>query len=130
MNALSPEELSEQARVEARAKVIWGESPRKVIYFLRTKGVSLEEAIQITDEAFAERKAEDRAQAFKQIGVGIVCLFLPVGGYLIYSVFGALSILSMLVFGLGCAGGLYGIYCVINGLWALLVPQEEETADD
>jgi len=126
MNPLNPEELVEQAKVEARAKVIWGESPKQVVFFLRTRGVSLEEAIAITEEAFAERKAEVRAQGIKQICLGIALLFLPLGGYLIYSIFGSLSILSMVVFGLTCAGGVYGLYCIINGLWALVVPKDEE----
>jgi len=126
MNPLNQEELIEQARVEARAKVIWGESPKKVIFFLRTKGVTMEEAIQITDEAFAERTAEIRAQSVKQVILGIVLLFVPVGGYLIYSAIGGFSILAMLIFGISCAAGLYGIYCIVSGLWTLFVPADEE----
>jgi hypothetical protein len=126
MNPLSQEDLMEQAKIEARAKVIWGESPKKVIFFLRTKGVSMEEAIQITDEAFAERKAEVRAKGVQQFLIGVALLFLPVGGYFIYAAIGGLSILGMLIFGLAAAAGLYGLYCIVNGLWALFVPKEEE----
>jgi hypothetical protein len=126
MNPLNQEELIEQAKVEARAKVIWGESPKKVIFFLRTKGVSMEEAIQITDEAFAERRAEERAQSIKQILIGLVLLFLPVGGYLVFSAIGSLSILAMLIFGVSCAAGLYGLYSIITGIWNLCVSREEE----
>jgi len=131
MNPLNQEDLIEQAKIEARAKVIWGESPKKVIFFLRTKGVSMEEAIEITDEAFAERKAETRAQAVKQIVLGIVLLFMPVGGYLVYSAIGGFSILGMLIFGIACAAGLYGLYCVVSGIWTIFVPKddEEEEAD-
>jgi len=131
MNPLNQDELIEQAKVEARAKVIWGESPKKVIFFLRTRGVGMEEAIQITDEAFAERTAEVRATAIKQIVLGICLLFLPVGGYLVYSAIGGLSILGMLIFGIASAAGLYGLYCIINGIWALCVRDEgEEESDD
>ena len=130
MNPLNQDELIEQAKVEARAKVIWGESPKKVIFFLRTKGVAMDEAIQITDEAFAERTAELRATAIKQIFLGICLLFLPVGGYLIFSAIGSLSILAMLIFGLSCAAGLYGLYCIITGIWNLCVREEEEEASD
>ena len=126
MNPLNQEELIEQAKVEARAKVIWGEPPKKVILFLRTKGVSMEEAIQITDEAFAERKAELRGQAIKQVILGIVMLFVPVGGYFVYAAIGGFSILAMVIFGIGCVAGVYGIYCIVSGLWTLFVPKDED----
>jgi len=124
-------DLIQQAKVEARAKVIWGEPPKKVIFFLRTRGVSMDEAIQITNEAFAERTAELRATAIKHILLGICLLFLPVGGYLVFSAIGSLSILGMLVFGVSCAAGLYGLYCIINGIWALCVKDEgDEESED
>ena len=127
MNPLTnQEDLIEQAKVEARAKVIWGESPKKVIFFLRTKGVSMEEAIQITDEAFAERKAEIRAQAVKQLFLGIALQLVPVGGYLVYKAIGGFSILAMVIFGVACVAGVYGLYCIVNGLWALFVPKDED----
>jgi hypothetical protein len=90
----------------------------------------MDEAIQITDEAFAERAAEERATAIKQIVLGIGLLFLPVGGYLVYAAIGGLSILGMLIFGIACAAGLYGLYCLITGIWNLCVREEEEEPED
>ena len=130
MNPLNQEDLIEQARVEARAKVIWGESPKKVIFFLRTRGISMEEAVQITDAAFAERAAEQRATSIKQIIIGVVMLFVPVGGYLIYAAIVGFSILGMLIFDISCVAGLYGLYCIITGIWNMCVREEEEEASD
>lgn len=123
---MNQEDMVEQARIEGRAKVIWGESPKQVIFFMRARGVSLEEAMQITEDALAERHAEIRAQAVKQIILGVCLQILPVGGYLVYAAIGGFSIIAMLAFGIGFAGGIYGIYCFINGVWALIFPKEDE----
>jgi hypothetical protein len=129
---LDREALMDQARVEARAKVIWGDSPKKVIFFLRTKGIPMEEAMQITDEAFEERKAALRSKAWTQVFVGLPLVALPLGGFAVFSAIGSLSMLAMLIFGLTCAAGLYGLYSLVSGIWSLCVPKDpdEESIDE
>jgi hypothetical protein len=127
---MNQQDMLEQAKVEGRAKIIWGESPKQTVFFMRARGVSLEEAMQITEEALAERRAEIRTTAFKQIILGIGLQVLPVGGYIVYAAIGGFSIIGMLTFGVGCAGGLYGLYCLINGIWALAFPKEDEDEDE
>jgi len=124
------EELIEQAKVEARAKIIWGDKPKQVIFFLRARGVSLEEAIEITDAAFAERTAEIRAAAVKKIITGLCLLVLPYFGNLLLSAFGTMSLLSMLVFGLTCAAALFGLYLAVSGFITVFFPKTEELDEE
>ena len=127
---MNQSDLMEQAKVEARAKIIWGDPPKQVILFLRTRGLSLAEAIEITDAAYAERVAELRAKGINQIIGGVCLLGVPWIGYVIASVFGSLSFLGMVVFGLSCAVGLYGLYLIITGGYTLLFPQAQDADAD
>ena len=126
----SPEELIEQAKVEARAKIIWGDKPKQVIFFLRARGISLEDAIEITDEALAERAAEKRSAAVQKIIGGILLLTLPYFGNLLLQAFGTLSLISMLVFGLACAAALFGLYWIVSGFITIFFPKMDEPEMD
>jgi hypothetical protein len=116
---------------EARARIIWGESCESVLDFLTTNGFSADDARAHVGRFHAERTAEVRKIALRNVLVG--------GG-----LSGAMVLMFFLVFkhpdnlgthvaghiaGKGIAvfvvGGVYGFWKLIDGLIDLIRPQSE-----
>src|SRR5579863_2653407 len=60
----------EQAVVEARAKVSWGDTEEAVIQYLMMQGYSVQEAREISAQMFKERRAETRVNGIRKIIIG------------------------------------------------------------
>jgi hypothetical protein len=74
----------DQAKHEARAKIIWGNSKDSVIQYLMVQGYTVEEASETVNSFYQERVASVRANGFKQIFIGIGFQSVPVIALLVY----------------------------------------------
>lgn len=117
---------------EARARIIWGDSPASVHDFLTSNGISAMDADAKIKEFNAERNATIRQMAIRSvlIGAGLtVAAFValplilahpdPVRLYL-NNRYGA-TIIGGLIF-----AGVYGIWKLVKGIIDLVRPQSEE----
>jgi hypothetical protein len=108
--------------IEARAKMLWGDSPAQVLGYLRGQGFSQEDAQSIVEELTAERIAEVRANGIKYLLGGIAAILVPViaiVGFMHLGYFYVKTLLITLV--IGCIG----IWLVIKGTFMLLSPKEQ-----
>ncbi|HVU27909.1 MAG TPA: J domain-containing protein [Verrucomicrobiae bacterium] len=117
---------------EARARIIWGESPSSVRNFLISNGISEMDADAKIGEFIFEKNAELKNDAVKEIFSGTI-LLIASGGVLLWIIFaGGLEhtyffarIASILVF-----IGLYGVWKLINGLISLVQAQFKYQSSD
>lgn len=112
----------EQAQIEARAKVFWGDSAEEVIKYLQMQGISYDDACVMVDEMFSEREKTIRARGVRKILIGGVMMLVPVVVYLILASFGYIDfkLLSMAV-----VVGLVGAWFCLKGTFMLVSPQTE-----
>ncbi len=113
----------EQAVVEARAKVSWGDSQETVTQYLMMQGYPYREAADLVEEMFKVRRAETRANGIRKLIIG-GCL---IGAALtMWAVFVGLDELTARVFaravGVAVLVGCWGIWLFVNGAILLLVP--------
>jgi hypothetical protein len=120
---------SSPVMTEAKAKIIWGESPASVRDFLISKGISGSDADAKIQEFYLERNAEVRRSAVKSIIVGTVlviaaCIlyYVTIRGYGYYGDYrGAGSAIGAAIF-----AGIYGFWRLMNGIFDLFRPQSEK----
>jgi len=118
-----PQMNHEQALHEAKAKILWGDSPLQVKAYLASQGFSREEAYELVDELFSERAATIRGNGIMKIITGACLICLPI----------AFSIVSMLIgilylypFAATIMAGIWGMWQVIKGISMLVAPKSEE----
>ncbi len=112
----------EQAQVEARAKLSWGDSPEAVTQYLMIQGFSAPEAQEIVAGLYQERLATVRANGVRKIIVGIGLICVPIIGLLFFLHIG---IVPMKLMAILVMVGAYGIWQLINGVIALIAPKME-----
>ena len=114
---------TERLETEARAKIFWGEPPEEVLSYLRSQGVSEQEAKEMLEAIEQERHTNVRASGRRKILMGAPLLFVPVGAYFVFlSVFG---VIPVKLFCVAMAMGLYGLWQVVDGLMKVLTPARE-----
>jgi hypothetical protein len=66
----------EQARIQAAAKISWGDPPAEVVNYLMLQGFNAAEARAIVNELFAERMVTVRKNGIRKIivGSGLICV--------------------------------------------------------
>lgn len=110
----------EQAEVEARAKVSWGDPPENVLQYLMTHGYDHEEASALIKGMYRERALLVRAKGIKKIVFGILLICAGAAGMLyMLSIKYVDGKLAGLMFGLG----LWGLWNIINGGIMVVVPK-------
>lgn len=111
--------IPEPVIVEARAEIIWGKSPEKVLVLLQSKGVGDKEALALIEELMAERAAMIRDDGRKKIGWGIVFVAAPVTYYFagLWMGFWFLKLLAALI-----VLGLYGVGKITTGVGMVTRP--------
>ena len=113
----------EQALVEARAKVSWGDSQDTVVKYLMMQGYPHREAVEQAAEMFKVRRAETRANGIKKLITGGCLIGAAVT---VWAVFVSLDELTARVFvrvvGVAVLVGCWGLWQVANGAILLLVP--------
>lgn len=118
--------LSEKLKIEARARVTWGESSDQIRSFLAENGVSDEEAETCLASLFGERRVQIREDAVRSIGHGGLKLLTPV---IAYVTFHSIGFFIPRVFGAAVLVGMWGLYQIIKGVLALIFPHVEAGRD-
>lgn len=112
----------EQAQIEGRAKIFWGDPPDEVKKFLMRNSISVAEATALVDEWFLERAKTIRSNGIKKAFTGIGLATVPV---IFYVVFNAVGMIPMKLFALTIMIGLYGAYLLVKGIIMFCAPKSE-----
>jgi hypothetical protein len=118
-------DASDKIMTDARARIIWGESPRSVRDFLVSNGVSVDAADTKILEFELERNRELRRIGLRNVLVGgVLAAAASIALCLSFSIASATSgIVRALAVVL--LAGLYGCWKLIKGIVYLLRPQSE-----
>ena len=109
-----------QAKVEARAKISWGDPPIQVLAYLRSQGYGKEESSAIVEELVRERVATIRGKGITSLISGALLTGVSVGIFLIFRNGGWVSPRTL---GITILLGFYGIYLLVNGALKLMAPK-------
>lgn len=111
-----------QAEIEARAKISWGDPPQEVVKYLMMQGISYEEAAPFVDSLFQERAATIRRTGILRIVIGLGLIAVPVFTLFMFARIGAtsLTLLAMAVM-----AGVWGIWMLLKGVFMLVSPRTE-----
>lgn len=109
----------DQAEVEARAKILWGDAPDEVIHFLMLRGFTNEEASENIRAMLKERRRTIRAKGIVKT-IGGILLTCGAAGFLVTMLkYGFFSPFVLGLDGLACVCGLW---MILNGLWKIIAP--------
>ena len=111
-----------QAQHEARAKILWGDTPEAVIGFLLLQGFEREEATELVQEMFRERLATVRATGFRKIFAGTGLVIVPVVTSIIMLSFG---VINLWIWATTIIMGLSGAWMALNGVFMVLNPKSQ-----
>jgi hypothetical protein len=113
----------EQAKKEARSKILWGDEPPAVIMFLKTQGFTAEEANNIVQVVLDERKKTVRATGMKKIfsGIGMLCVPAVVG-----VAFLMVDFLPIQLLGAAVCVGVWGFFRGLSGILMIVAPKGEK----
>jgi hypothetical protein len=109
-----------QAKVEAKAKIMWGDPPIQVLAYLRSQGYGNEESSAVLEELVRERTATIRGKGIMNIIGGSILVCLPIGGYFVLMTG---EYIYYRAFGLVVVLGFYGIWLVIKGATMVMAPK-------
>lgn len=113
----------EEARIEARAKIIWGETRESVSLFLRARDYGEKETAALLAELDQERSATIRSSGIKKLTMGALLVLIPVIAYLFFMTIGVIYIK---IFAATLVAGGFGLWKMIGGLSMLLAPRSEK----
>jgi hypothetical protein len=119
---------TDELMVEARAKIIWGDEPCSVRYFLTSNGMSASDAEAKLRDLIFERNAEIRKIGIRDVligaallggaGIFFYCLFrsshMPSSSVSAGKGYGALVLLAF-----------YGLWRLVTGIFRLARPKSE-----
>jgi hypothetical protein len=111
-----------QATIEARAKIMWGDAAEDVVKFLMIQGISHSDATEMVEEMFAERAATVRQTGIRKIFVGSGLVTVPIIAAIIFLMIGFFPIK---LFGFTVLVGIYGAWMVFKGILMTIAPRSE-----
>jgi len=111
--------ISEPHVVDARTRIVWGESPHKVQLFLQSKGVAENDALELITQLLDERAESVRADGVKKTWFGAMFIIAPIAYYFLSVLVGfrSLKLFSALIL-----LGIVGIAKLASGLSMTLRP--------
>jgi hypothetical protein len=112
----------EQARLESRAKIMWGDDPTEVSKFLRMHGFTSEEAQSTLAPLLLERKDSVRKAGINKVMLGTGMMCLPVIAWFFFK---AAGYLPLKIFSFIVAVGVWGVVRTLNGAIMYLTPKGE-----
>lgn len=112
----------EQAKKEARSKILWGDEPPSVIMFLKTQGFGAQEANDIVQAVLEERKTDIRKNGMKKIFTGIAMIGVGVITLIIFLV----AFLPTTLLGAGVCIGIWGFFRGLTGVMMVVAPKGEK----
>ena len=100
-----------QALIDARAKIFWGDPPVEAIKHLMGQGISYEEAVGLVTPMVEERNATLRGIGLRKtlIGSGLICV--PIGTWIVS---GGVGFLSVKILGVAVLVGIIGLWLLIR----------------
>jgi len=110
----------QQAQVEARAKVSWGEPPEKVLQYLMIQGFKHQEAADLMTVLYQERSKQVRARGMKKILIGSGLIVAAAAGILY--MFAVKFVVPKLV-GVLFAVAVWGLWLLVNGAIMVAAPK-------
>jgi hypothetical protein len=113
---------TEQATIQARAQMTWGDSHQSIIEFLQSNGFGDKEAFDLVRNLQKERNLEIRALGLRKIYIGISLILIPIV-YLIIS--GFLGFIFVKLFFLLLIPAAIGVAKVFSGIRILFLPSSE-----
>jgi len=114
----------EQAAIEGRAKIFWGDPPDEVKRFLMVNNFPVPEATAMVNEWFLERAKTIRKNGIKKFFTGIVLASVPVIFYFV-AIAKAGDFAPMKLFAFTIMVGLYGAYLFVKGTIMFCAPKSE-----
>ena len=114
----------EQAQIEGRAKIFWGDSPDEVKKFLMRNSIPVAEATALVDAWFIDRAKTIRKNGIKKFFTGIMLASVPVIFYFV-AVASAGDFAPMKLFAVTIMVGLYGAYMFVKGTIMFCAPKSE-----
>ena len=117
----------EQAALEAKAKVLWGEAQDSVVKYLMMQSYSYQEASDLVAEYYKARLADLRKKGIGKIIQGVALMAIPTVWLLLGLVW-----ISVILTGIICMGGVLGFYLLITGIIMMAAPKMEsgDVAED
>ena len=114
------QEIPEAIAVEARAEIVWGKSPQRVLEFLQSNGVGDKSALALIEALMSERAEMIRADGIRKMAWGVVFALTPICYYLFSMWFGywSLKLFAGLI-----VLGVYGLGKLANGITMALRPR-------
>ncbi|HEY4415694.1 MAG TPA: hypothetical protein VGO57_08385 [Verrucomicrobiae bacterium] len=112
----------EQAKHEARCKVMWGDTPEAVINYLMVQGFTHPEASELVQELFTERRAEVRSNGIRKIAIGSGMISVPIAAFIFFL---SIKFMPIKIMGAAIAVGLWGIWLLLNGIIMVVAPKME-----
>jgi hypothetical protein len=116
------EKTPEQAQIEARAKVFWGDSPVEVIKYLQMQGIAYDEACIMVDEMYREREKAIRGAGLRKLILGFSLLAVPGITWLIFMHIGVIQFHLMAITAMV---GLGGAWFCLKAIFMLVAPHTE-----
>ena len=111
-----------KAEMEARSKIMWGDSPEDVTKFLMMQGISFEEAPILVEAMVQERMSLLRGIGFRKILIAVPMMCVPVVAFIFFS---GTGIFPLKTLGAAVGVGLWGAYIFLKGSLILLAPRSE-----
>ncbi|HZI32633.1 MAG TPA: hypothetical protein VFF11_09835 [Candidatus Binatia bacterium] len=120
--------------VEARARIIWGDSPASVRDYVIANGIPAPEAEARIKEFNTERDVEIRKMGIRRVLIGAGLLLMA--GIVLYAVISSYDKGSSVghissrgdgtAFGMALLAAFYGFWKLLNGICDLVRPKSEE----
>ena len=111
-----------QAEIEARAKISWGDPPMEVVKYLMIQGFTYEEAAPLVDSMYQERAATIRKTGITRVVMGVGLMCVPV---LTLIAFARMEASSMTLLALSVMAGVAGIWMLLKGIFMIASPKTE-----
>lgn len=112
----------EQAQIEARAKVFWGDAAEDVIKYLQMQGISYDDACVMVDQMFAEREKAIRARGVRKICIGVAMMLVPV---VVYFILASIGYIDGKLLAMAAVIGLGGAWFCLKGTFMVVSPATE-----
>ena len=111
-----------QAEIEARAKISWGDPPQEVVKYLMIQGFSYEEAAPLVDSMYLERMATIRRTGITKIVIGLALMSAPVFAWFFFE---SIGVISWKLFAIAVVVGVWGIWMLLKGIFMIVAPRSE-----
>ena len=111
-----------QAEIEARAKMSWGDPPQEVVKYLMIQGFSYEEAAPLVDSMYQERMSTIRRTGITKIVIGLALVSVPVFAWIFFA---SIGVISWKLFALAVMVGVWGGWMLLKGIFMIVSPRSE-----